>query len=75
MATTLRIELDKQLYELLVDSNALSADNHKLLLVEQSGHDYSNNEVWKAAKSKSDKAFKQLKEIEFKLRHNMPHGE
>ena len=69
----LRIEISKELYDLLVDSNALTTSNHKLLLVEDKDFDYTNDEIWKAYKKKSDKCYKDLKEVEFRIRHNMPH--
>lgn len=43
--------------------------NYKLIKVEVPDFDYSTSEEWKAAKKESDKSYKRLKEIEFKLRH------
>ena len=53
---------------MLVDSNAITTEDFELVGVDEDSFDYSENEHWKAAKEKSTKAYKQLKEIEFKLR-------
>ncbi len=62
-----RIEVSKSTLQLLSDSGI----EYKLLLVDESGVDYSANETWKAFKAESDKSYKKLKEIEFKIRHNI----
>lgn len=56
---------------MLVDSNAITTDDFKLIGVNEDSFDYTNSDAWKLAKEKSDKAYRQLKEIEFKLRHNI----
>lgn len=43
--------------------------DYRVVKVDVLGFDYSSSEEWKAAKKESDKAYKRLKEIEFKLRH------
>jgi len=63
-----KIKISKQLLQLLVDSSAISTNDFELIGVDENSFNYSNNEAWKAAKEKSTKAYKQLKEIEFNLR-------
>jgi hypothetical protein len=40
-------------------------------LVRVVGEDYENDELWHELKKKSDKAYKELKDREFDLRHNI----
>lgn len=44
---------------------------YKLILVDEKDFDYTSSELWKAAKIKSDKAYKELKRIEYNIRHNI----
>jgi hypothetical protein len=43
----------------------------ELRTVDEVGIDYSNDELWKDLKKKSDKAYKDLKNREFDLRHKI----
>jgi len=63
-----KIKISKDVLQMLVDSNAITTKDFELIGVDENAFDYSDNEVWKAAKEKSTKAYKQLKEIEFKIR-------
>jgi len=63
-----KIKISKELLQLLVDSSAISTNDFELIGVDENSFDYSSNAAWKAAKEKSTKAYKQLKEIEFNLR-------
>ena len=54
---------------MLVDSNAITTDDFTLIGVDVNDFDYSKNPAWVAAKQKSNKAYKLLKEIEFNIRH------
>jgi len=42
-----------------------------LRTVDEDGIDYSHDDLWKDLKKKSDKAYKDLKNREFDLRHNI----
>ncbi len=64
-----KIKISKDLLQMLVDSAAISTDDFELIGTDEVNFDYKENPVWLAAKEKSNKAFKQLKEIEFNLRH------
>lgn len=68
---TCRIEISKELLQILLDSEAITPNDYKLLLVDVSDYDYSTSDVWKAAKAVSDKRYKELKRIEFNIRHNI----
>ncbi len=63
-----KIKISKDFLQMLVDSNAITTEDFELVGVDENAFDYSENEHWKAAKEKSTKAYKHLKEIEFKLR-------
>ena len=52
-----------------INSNAITTDDFELIGVDENSFDYSDSEIWKAQKSKSDKEFKKLKEVEFKIRN------
>ncbi len=64
-----RIEVSRSVLQILADNGI----EYKLLLVDEKDFDYSQSELWKAAKAKADKAYKSVKQIEFELRHSMPH--
>ncbi len=66
-----RIEISKDKLQLLVDSDAISTNDFRLIGVNQISDIYENNEAWKSQKAKSDKEYKKLKEIEFKLIHKI----
>jgi hypothetical protein len=66
-----RIEISKDKLQLLVDSDAISTTEFRLIGVNQISDIYENNEAWKSQKAKSDKEYKKLKEIEFKLIHKI----
>jgi hypothetical protein len=66
-----RIEISKDKLQLLVDSDAISTTEFRLIGVNQISDIYENNEAWKYQKAKSDKEYKKLKEIEFKLIHKI----
>lgn len=64
-----KIKISKDLIQLLVDNEIIRTDDFELIGVDENAFDYSANEIWKAQKSKSDKEFKKLKEVEFKIRN------
>ena len=68
---TCKIKIPKEVLQILVDSDALSTDDFEVIAVEDTSFDYSTNEVWKALKQKSDKAFKELKKLEFQIRNGI----
>lgn len=63
-----KIKISKDLLQILVDSGAITTNDFELVGVDENAFDYSDNEVWKAAKDKSTKAYVKLKEVEFKIR-------
>jgi hypothetical protein len=64
-----KISISKDTLQMLVDSNAITTDDFTLIGVDVNDFDYSKNPAWVAAKEKSNKAYKQLKEIEFNIRN------
>lgn len=66
-----KIKISKDLLQLLVDSDVLTTKDFEVIGVDEKDFDYSSNEIWKALKQKSDKAFKDLKIAEFKIRNNL----
>lgn len=64
-----KIKIRKDILQMLVDSNALSTDEFSSIGVDEDSYDYSSSELWKSYKAKSDKAFKELKKIEFEIRY------
>lgn len=68
MAEICKILIDKETLQMLVDSGAITTDEFTLVGVDENAIDYTSNEVWKALKAKSTKAYKDLKELEFKIR-------
>ncbi len=63
-----KIKISKELLQILVDSNAITTNDFELIGVDESSFDYSENPIWKAAKDESTKAYRNLKQIEFKIR-------
>lgn len=63
------IEISKELLQLLVDSDAISTKDFRVKYVDVKDFDYSGNPIWGKLKEKSDKAFKELKVCEFKIRN------
>ena len=64
-----RIKISKETLQLLVDSDALSTYQFEVIGVDENSFDYSQNVAWVAQKKKSDKAFKELKVLEYKIRN------
>lgn len=64
-----RIDIPKIVLGILTQNNLIRNEDYKVIKVDVPDFDYSTSEEWKAAKKESDKAYKKLKEIEFKLRH------
>ena len=56
---------------MLVDSSAITTDEFTLIGVDEKDYDYSDNPLWIVLKEKSNKAFKDLKKIEFKIRNGI----
>lgn len=63
-----KLNIRKDTLQMLVDSGAITTEDFNLIGVDEANYDYSDNPIWLAAKEKSTKAYKQLKEIEFKIR-------
>ena len=66
---TVRIEVSRETLQILSDNGI----EYKLLLIDVKDYDYTQSELWKVTKAKSDKLYKSLKQIEFEIRNNMPH--
>ena len=71
MSEICKIQISKELLQMLVDSNAITTSDFSVVGVNEDSFDYSVSEAWKACKEKSDKAYRQLKATEFKIRHNI----
>ena len=63
------LEIPKGILEMLVDSGALTTNEFRVKFVEVHEYDYASHVRWKAAKDKADKAYKELKRIEFEIRN------
>ena len=66
-----RIDIAHDLLTLLVDSSVISTEDFKVVLVNDVGHDFTTNPIWVEAKKESDKAYKNLKKIEFNIIHKI----
>lgn len=66
-----KISISKDLLQLLVDSDVITTQDFRVVAVDEKDYDYSDNPIWKALKEKSDKAFKELKIAEFKIRNKI----
>lgn len=56
---------------MLVDSDILTTKDFEVLYVEEITDVFKDSPIWLAQKQKSDKEYKKLKEIEFKLIHKI----
>jgi len=63
------IKISKELLQILVDSEAITTNDFEVKIVEESSFDYSKDEAWQLLKTKSHKAYKEVKQREFELRH------
>ncbi len=66
-----KIKISKEVLTLLVDSDAISTKDFEVLGVDDSSFDYSKNVAWVELKKKSDKCYKELKTLEFKIRNGI----
>lgn len=66
-----KIKISKETLQMLVDSEAISTDDFEVLGVDDNSFDYSKNLAWVELKKKSDKCYKELKTLEFKLRNGI----
>lgn len=69
MSETITIKIHQEKLQQLVESNCFEEGEYSLVKVDVIDQDYSSSELWKAAKLKADKAYKELKRIEFEIRH------
>jgi hypothetical protein len=65
------IEISKDLLQKLVDNKVVNTCDFKVKKVDVTGFDYSQNERWLDCKMKADKAYKNLKRLEFEIRYNI----
>lgn len=66
-----RLEISKDKLQEKISSGKLSFDEIKVIGVNEVTDIYKDNPIWLAQKQKSDKEYKKLKEIEFKLIHKI----
>lgn len=66
-----KIKISVEILRMLVDSDILTTKDFEVLYVEEITDVFKDNPVWLAQKQKSDKEYKKLKEIEFKLIHKI----
>lgn len=66
-----KIKISKDILQLLIDSDVITTKDFEVVAVDEKDYDYSDNPIWKALKEKSDKAFKELKIAEFKIRNKI----
>lgn len=64
-----KLEISKDILQTLVDSDAISTNDFKLIAVNEKDFDYTGNPIWLKAKEDSDKAYKLLKKIEWEIRN------
>lgn len=66
-----RLEISKDKLQELIDNDVLTFNEIKIIGVNEVTDVYKDNPIWLAQKQKSDKEYKKLKEIEFKLIHKI----
>lgn len=66
-----RLEISKDKLQELIDNDVLTFNEIKVIGVNEVTDVYKDNPIWLAQKQKSDKEYKKLKEIEFKLIHKI----
>ena len=66
-----KIKISVEILRMLVDSDILTTKDFEVLYVEEITDVFKDSPVWLAQKQKSDKEYKKLKEIEFKLIHKI----
>lgn len=66
-----RLEISKDKLQELIDSDVLTFNEIKVIGVNEVTDVFKDNPIWLAQKQKSDKEYKKLKEIEFKLIHKI----
>lgn len=66
-----KIKIPVEILRMLVDSDILTTKDFEVLYVEEITDVFKDNPIWLAQKQKSDKEYKKLKEIEFKLIHKI----
>jgi len=64
----IKLKMDVQIFNDLIKSGHLQMSDVDIQQIEPNDYDYSSSDKWVEAKKESTKAFKKLKEIEFKLR-------
>ncbi len=64
-----KLKMDEAIFVDLIKSGQLQFRDVEVIQIEPNDYDYSDNEKWVEAKSASTKAYKKLKEIEFKIRN------
>lgn len=64
-----KLKIDALIFQDLIKSGHLNINDVDVQQIEPNDFDYSFSTKWQEAKKASLKAFKKLKEIEYKLRH------
>ena len=66
-----RLEISKAKLQELINAKVLTFNEIKIIGVNEVTDIYKDSPIWLAQKQKSDKEYKKLKEIEFKLIHKI----
>ena len=63
-----RIDINKELLQVLLDSSAITTDDFKVVKVEVPDFPYSDHPEWEEQYKLSAKEYRKLKELEYQLR-------
>jgi len=69
MEEIITIKIHKDKLNMLIESDALAEGEWLVVKAEVPDFDYSQDKAWQAAKDKSNKAYKELKIIEYNIRN------
>jgi len=64
-----KIKINYDTLQMLVDSDVITTNDFEVIAVDEKDFDYSSHPHWVEAKEKSDKAYKELKKIEWAIRN------
>ncbi len=70
MEEFIKITIHKSLFEKLFKDGTIKSGDYELHDIIIPDFDYSENEKWIEAKSKSRKAYKELKKLEYEIRNH-----
>ena len=67
---TIKIKLEESKLLEVIKSGALNFYDYEVVSNEPAEYNYKDNDQWQEAKKEANKAFKNLKKVEFNIRHN-----